>query len=252
VTRAVEGFKDHFSSHAAGYAAYRPRYPEAVLAYLGAIAPDRLLAWDCGCGSGQLSVPLGDWFAEVVATDASMEQIARAGTHPRVTYRVGTAEAGGLTAGSVDLVTVAQAVHWFDLPAFYAEVRRVLRPDGVIALVSYGVTVVNDAIDPVIAAFHDRELAAYWPPERAAALDGYRSLPFPFRPVVPPAVDMRAEWTLARMLGYVDTWSAVRAMEAAVGRAPFDRFAERLAAVWGPADTARTVRWPVGLRIGRV
>jgi len=245
-------FKDHFSEISAAYAAHRPSYPAALVARLARLAPARRLAWDAGCGSGQLSALLADQFERVVATDASPEQIGRAAPHPKVEYRCARAEASELPERVADLATAAQAVHWFDLPAYYAEVRRVVRPGGIVALISYGVVTVGTDLDAVIQPFYRNVLASYWPPERRHVDNGYRSLPFPFEELDAPAFEIRLEWRLLDLLGYVGTWSAVWALQQAEGPGPFATFRGALEAAWGPATTVRTVRWPLVLRVGRV
>jgi len=248
----VTTFKDHFSSHSAGYAAFRPGYPEALADYLAGIAPARDLALDCGCGSGQLSVLLAERFARVVATDASAQQIANAAPHQRIDYRRAPAEASGLAAASVDLVTVAQAAHWLDLEAFYAEARRVARPGAALALITYGIIELDGAPGAIVARFYHEVIGAFWPPERRHVETGYRSLDFPFDELEAPPMAMRADWSLAALIGYVDTWSAVRNAEKALGRAPIEAFAAELEAAWGAAEDAREIRWPLSLRVGRL
>ncbi len=246
------GFADHFSGRAAGYAAHRPVYPPALADFLAGAAPARELAWDAGCGSGQLSVVLAGRFARVIATDASAEQLAVAPPHPRITYRRAPAEVSGLPDGVADLAVAAQAAHWFDLPVYYAEVRRVARPGAIVALVTYGNMIVDDAVDPVIGRFYAQVLGRYWAPGRRHVEDGYRSLPFPFDECASPALEISARWALPHVLGYVGTWSAVRALEQTEGPAPLAAFAHDLARVWGPEETVRAVRWPLSLRVGRV
>ncbi|HLG89346.1 MAG TPA: class I SAM-dependent methyltransferase [Alphaproteobacteria bacterium] len=248
----MAAFKDHFSELAAGYAAHRPTYPRALADYLAGIAPARRLAWDCGCGSGQLSALLAEAFERVVATDASAEQIGSAAPAERVEYRVAPAEASGLPDASVDLVTVAQAAHWFDLPAFYAEARRVARPGAAIALVTYGIMEVDAEIDAVTMPFYYEALKGYWPPERAHVENGYRALEFPFEELAPPKLAIRVDWRLADLTGYVETWSAVRALKKARGEEPVLTLFEALARVWGPPERVRAVRWPLALRVGRL
>lgn len=248
----MSGSKDHFSSRAAGYAAHRPTYPTALVDFLAQAAPAPNLALDCGCGSGQLSVLLATRFSRVVATDASPRQIDHAASHPGVEYRIAPADRSGLGDASVDLVTAAQAAHWFDLESFYAEVRRVTRPGAALALVTYGAPEVNGRAGQVVRHFHDELLEPYWPPERRHVDDGYRSLPFPFTEIPAPVLTIELRWKLADLVGYLDTWSAVRKMEAAVGRAPFDRLVEDLIAAWGDPAEAQIVSWPLSLRVGRV
>ena len=245
-------FKDHFSDVAAAYAAYRPSYPAALVDFLVRVAPETRLVWDAGCGSGQLSVLLTGAFERVVATDASAEQIARAARHPKVEYRCAPAEASGLPAGVIDLATAAQATHWFDLPAYYAEVRRVTKAGGIVALISYGVVGVGAELDAIIRPFYRDVLAAFWPPERRHVDDGYRSLPFPFEEVEAPTFEIRLDWRLEDLVGYVGTWSAVWALEHAKGQGPFAKFRRELTDAWGQATAVRTVRWPLALRVGRV
>ncbi len=242
-------FKDHFSEVAAAYAAHRPTYPAALVDFLARLAPEQRLAWDAGCGSGQLSVLLAGRFDRVVATDASAEQIARAALHPKVEYRCGPAGVSGLPVGVVDLATAAQAAHWFDLPAYYAEVRRVTRSGGIVALITYGVVTAGADLDAVIQPFYRDVLGSYWPPERRHV--GYRSLPFPFAELDALALEIRLDWRLEDLVGYVATWSAVWALQQAEGPGPFATFRRALADVWGAA-AIRRVRWPLALRVGRV
>jgi len=245
-------FKDHFSSAAADYATHRPGYPAALIEHLADIAPATSRALDCGCGTGQLSVPLAARFESVVATDASAAQIANAEPHPRVEYHVALAEESGLPPHSLDLISVAQAAHWLDLQRFYAEVRRVARPGAVLALISYGVLELDGAPAPLVSHFYQRTLGPFWPDERRHVEEGYRRLPFPFAELPAPALAIEADWRLAELLGYIDTWSAVRALEKAHGRTLLEDFAAELSAAWGDPGTARRVRWPLAMRLGRL
>lgn len=245
------GFKDHFSTGSADYAANRPDYPPELGAFLAAHTPGHDLALDCGCGSGQLSLLLAEHFARIVATDASAQQIAAARPHPRIAYRVAPAEASGLAPESADLIAAAQAAHWFDLSAFYAEAWRVARPGALVALVSYGVMHVAGDAEPLVQEFYWRTIGPYWPPERRHVEEGYRSLPFPFAEITPPDLAIERAWTRDQFLGYVATWSAVREAETAVGRGPLDAFAALLAKCW-PDGERRQVRWPLAVRAGRV
>ncbi len=245
-------FSDHFSSVSGAYADFRPRYPSALFEWLAGIVPDRALAWDCACGSGQASIDLADRFEGVIATDASESQLAGARPHPRITYRTAPAEDSGLPDGSVDLIAVAQALHWFDLPRFYAEARRVLKSGGVLAAWSYGIqTVAGDDANALVGHFYHDVVGAYWPPERKLVEAGYRTMDFPFTEWQAPAFEMCVDWPLARLLGYFSSWSATGRYIKARGEDPVAALAEDLGQVWGDPLSPRKVTWPLALRAGR-
>lgn len=245
-------FKDHFSARSAAYAAHRPTYPAALVDYLAGLCRETGSALDAGCGTGQLSVLLAERFARVVGTDASAQQIAKAQAHARVEYRVAPAERSGLPDSSVDLVTAAQAAHWFDLPAFYAEARRVGRPGAVIALVTYGVIEADAEIGPAIRHFYHDVVGPYWPPERRHVEEGYRSFAFPFAEATPPPLAIAVEWRAADLIGYADTWSAVREAEKILGQEPLERFRREILLAWGDPERRRAIRFPLSLRVGRL
>ncbi len=246
-------FADHFSGVASEYAEFRPRYPDALFDWLAALAAHRDLAWDCATGSGQAAVALASRFERVIATDASAGQIAVAPPHPRVEYRVAPAEASGLPPASVDLLTVAQALHWFDRPAFYAEARRVMRPGGIVAAWTYGHPSIDEPrADAVLQRFYSETVGLYWPEERALVDAGYRTIDFPFAEVAPPPFEMETRWTLVSLVGYVSTWSAVTRFREAGKGDPVPAFAEALATHWGDRGLPRRIAWPLALRVGRV
>lgn len=244
-------FKDHFSERSADYAANRPTYPTQLARFLAEHSPGRGVALDCGCGTGQLSVQLAEHFAHVVATDASVAQIAATTPHPSVCYRVASAEASGLAPASADLIVAAQAEHWFDLPAFYAEAKRVAVPGALLALVTYGVFHVEGDVEPLIQEFYWKTIGPFWPPGREHVEDGYRSLPFPTGEIGSPDMAIELTWTRGELLAYVDTWSAMRAAEKTIGRKPFEDFASKLAEAW-PDGERRDVRWPLSIRAGHL
>lgn len=245
-------FKDHFSTVSSAYADFRPTYPAALFDWLAAIAPGRGLVWDCACGNGQASVDLAARFDRVAATDASAAQIAGATPHERIEYRQAPAEASGLADGSVDLVAVAQALHWFDLPAFFAEAERVLKPGGVLAVWSYGVqTVEGDDIDARVQHFYREAVGPYWPPERALVEEGYRSIRLPFTEFEVPRFEMSVQWPLDRLLGYFASWSATGRYIKARGENPVAALAQELGPAWGDPKAARRVAWPLAVRAAR-
>ena len=240
---ATPSFKDHFSAHASSYARYRPRYPEALFAYLASLCPAHDLAWDCATGNGQAAHGLAAYFDHVVATDASADQIANAAPHAHVAYHVAPAARSPLAAHTADLVTVAQALHWFDFDAFYAEVHRVLKPGAVVAAWTYGLLQINPTLDALIQRYYSDVVGRYWPPERRLVEDGYRSLPFPFDEIRPPRFTMSLLWTLDDLLGYLGTWSATRRFIDANTTNPVEHIAADLAGAWGdPADT-KLIQW---------
>jgi len=253
-------FHDHFSERAPGYAAYRPGYPRELVDYLfDSVTRDLTMAsansqtvWEAGCGSGQLTQVLAERFQRVIATDASAEQIARAEPHRNVEYRITLADASGLPDHSVELAVAAQAAHWFDLDRYYEEVRRVVRPGGLVALIVYGIHISDDPkIDKVVKEFYGPTLSAYWPPQRKLVEEEYRTIPFPFAEIHAPKFEMKADWNLEEMLGYVETWSAVGVMAKAEGRGPIDEFRRELGDAWKDKQVRRTIRWPLSMRMGR-
>jgi SAM-dependent methyltransferase len=244
-------FADHFSATAPDYARFRPRYPAALFDWLVARVPAARVAWDCATGSGQAAVALADRVPLVVASDPSTAQLAGVPPHPRVHRLAATAERSGLRAASVDLLTVAQALHWFDLPAFVAEAHRVVRLGGVVAAWSYANPTITPAVDAAIAELYDGVLGPWWPPERRLVERGYADLPFPFTDLAPPPVAMTAHWTLAELAGYLGTWSATAAYRRARGTDPIAATLPTLAAAWGDAETRREVRWPLVVLAGR-
>lgn len=244
-------FKDYFSKQAADYAGYRPTYPAELFAWLASVAPGSDAAWDCGTGSGQAAVGLAEHFAAVEATDPSAAQLEHAAPHPRVRYRRARGEESGLGDRSVDVATAAQALHWLELSTFWREVRRVLRPHGVVAVWGYDVVRVAPAVDAVIDHFYGETLRDYWAPERRMVDDRYRSIDFPFAELDAPPFDMRARWTRAQLVGYLRTWSAVRTFVEREGRDPVSDVERVLSAAWPDPAEARSVRWPLFMRAGR-
>jgi len=247
----MASFHDHFSERAPQYASARPTYPPALAAYLATLPRTAGLAWEVGCGSGQLTRDVAHHFTRVMATDPSFAQILQAPAHQRITYHCALAEASALRNASADLCYAAQAAHWFDIERYYSEVRRVARAGGVVALISYGGTRVSAEVDDVLQHFHSAVLGRYWPPERRHVDAHYETLPFPFEQIATPSFQMQLEWTLDDLVAYVKTWSAVQALQKAQGTEQLDEFIARLRERWGAAQTARKVSWPVVLKAGR-
>jgi SAM-dependent methyltransferase len=245
-------FKDHFSSRAGDYTRYRPGYPAALFEWLSRQCSQHETAWDCGCGNGQAAIELVSYYRQVLATDLSRQQIEQALPHERINYSVATAEESGLPDASIDLIVVAQALHWFDFDRFYNEVRRVAHPDGLLAAISYGEVRVEGKAERIVSRFYHDIIGPFWPPERRYVDQGYRSLPFPFVEIVAPSFDMQVNWNLEQLIGYLGTWSAVKKYEQVKGENPLEPIAEELQKVWADQDLPRLVSWPLTLRVGRV
>lgn len=243
-------FKDYFSGHATSYAQARPSYPLQLFEYLASLCGETSLAWDCATGNGQSAVALAAHFARVVATDGSYNQIAEAQRLGNIDYRVAVAEESTIPSGSVDLVTVSQALHWFDLERFFAVVDDVLKPAGVLAVWSYGIHSIDPAVDEVVNVLYRNTLEGYWTPERDLVEQGYKTIDFPFESVNPPAYSMSLQWTRQQVEAYLRSWSAVQKYQAAKGVDPVGDMSASLQAVWGEQD-AKTIEWPLTLIVRR-
>lgn len=210
------------------------------------------LAWDCGAGNGQASTELARYFKRVVATDASEAQISQATPHSAVEYCVSPSESSGLDKSCTDIVVVAQALHWFDLASFYAEVRRVLKPDGLLAVWSYGVLNVGGGdVNSIVQRFYHEDVAHYWPPERRHVETAYRDLDFPFRRISAPIFTMKVRWNLGQLLGYFRSWSATARFIKVNDFDPVERINQKLLACWGDPNQVRTIEWPLVILLGK-
>ncbi len=250
VATTALSFKDHFSEQSAQYANYRPRYPAELFQFLVDQCRRHELAWDCATGSGQAAVALGEFFACVIATDASDTQIACAIPHANVSYRVATAEASGLDDASVDVLTVGQALHWFDRERFYAEAKRVLAPGGLLAAWCYGLCHVTDECDGVVLELYSDIVNEFWPPERRLVEERYAGIAMPAAEIEVPRFNIYADWAVDDMLGYLRTWSACSRYRKAHACDPVTLIAGKLHDAWGTGS--RPVRWPLTLRVCRL
>ncbi len=243
-------FKDYFSCAAVQYRQYRPRYPAELFEWLASLPRNHQRAWDCATGNGQAAVALSRHFKEVVATDASRSQVREAERLGNILYAVGLAETVPLPSASLDLVTVAQAAHWFDLSRFYEEATRTLKQSGVLALWTYGLCRISPQIDKQLNSIYSEILGPFWPAERRLVDEKYRTLPFPFREMEAPSFFMREYWTCEHFLMYMSTWSAVGEYSKATGNDPMPRIMKILSEVWQAPEASREIRWPISLRIG--
>lgn len=240
-----------FSVASDHYAAARPQYPAALFDELASRAPDRERAWDCATGSGQAAVALAERFGAVDATDVSPEQIAHAAAHERVRYSVQSAEATAFPDGSFGLVTVAQALHWFDFERFWPEVQRVLKPGGLFAAWTYTWPHISEAADRIVEAELLDVIRDYWAPQNRLAWDGYADVPFPFRELPAPKVSLALDWDLDQFLAYVGTWSATRRCVEEKGKGVLGNLGAALAREWTERRSKRKVVMEFHCRVGR-
>lgn len=243
--------KDLFSDNASAYARYRPIYPDALFAQLATLMPTRLKAWDCGTGNGQIAQALIPFFDQIFATDISEKQLDHAFQHPKIYYSLEPAEQSSFPDQFFDLVVVAQAIHWFDFDRFYKEVKRTLKPQGLLRVSGYGLFRATPPINERIDHFYQYTIETYWDAERKYIDEAYQTIPFPFQEISFPAFQMNTVWTLADLIGYINTWSAVKYWIKDKGFNPTMALAEELALVW-PNETNVSIRFPLLIRVGRV
>lgn len=246
----MDTFKDHFSRQAAIYAQFRPVYPEALFAYLSSLTTTHDLAWDCGTGSGQCAIQLVNFYDSVYASDPSTQQISHAQPHERITYKVEKAEQSGLRDNSADLITVAQALHWFDFDRFYTEVNRVLKPGGVLAAIAYINPRVAPVIDKLVDELHDNTLKDFWRAENRMVEQEYTTIPFPFTTIEAPAFNIEKEVSREAFTGHIRTWSAIQRYIDTCGINPVDQLEREIAQHWNPHEI-KTASWKLILKTGR-
>ncbi len=244
-------FKDLFSARSTDYAKFRPTYPDALFQYLVKLTPAQKLAWDCGTGSGQAAVILARYFDKVVATDSSESQLENVVRHPQIEYHQATAERSNLDDKCADLITVAQAFHWFNPHDFFREARRVGKPGSILAFWCYGLANITPDIDAIVWRLYDGILGSYWEAERKLVEEGYRNVEIPFEEIKGPTFDMTADWSLDHLIGYLGTWSALQKYIKLNTTNPLETIFAELKMAWGTADR-RSVKWPLGLRVAKI
>jgi len=244
-------FEDHFSELAETYSKYRPNYPKKLFEYLSDCCKEHKQAWDCGTGNGQAAISLAEYFDNIYATDASKEQLSQAPSHPKMIFKNEPAEKVSLEDSSTDLVTVAAAVHWFNFEKFYSEVKRVLKPEGIIAVWGYHLFKITPAIDKLLIKYYSEILKDYWPEQFHFVDTRYTDLPFPFKEITPPKFEMTTEWNLDQVAGFLSSWSGTKFYYQKVGHHPLNEIWGDLVKAWGNEQLSRTAHWPLYMRIGR-
>lgn len=245
-------FEHLFSAQSDAYSANRPTYDRALFAWLAERSPATALAWDCGCGSGQATRDLAQCFERVIATDINAEQLSHAPALPNVDYRREPAEDVSIDDASVDLTFVAQALHWFDVDRFYEEVRRVSKPRALLAVLSYNVCTISPELDALVWQLYRDRVGPYWAAERRHVETGYADIPFPFETIEAPAAALAVSWDLSRLLGYMESWSAVASYRRATGNDPVEAMRDAFTQAWGEPGSCRTVAWPLTIKVGVV
>jgi ubiquinone/menaquinone biosynthesis C-methylase UbiE len=242
--------KDNFSEQSNLYSRFRPGYPRQLFDFLLPLVPDKKTAWDCGTGNGQLAVKLSQYFTEVYATDLSSAQIDNAFTKKNIFYAVENVEETLFSDNKFDLITIAQAIHWFDFKNFYHEADRTLKPGGIIAVIGYDVFRINEKINLLVDQFYRKTTGPYWDKERKYIDDHYKTIPFPFKEIETPDFSMHYNWEFGQVIGYLNTWSAVQHYIRKNNENPVEKFAEQLKQLWGNV-LKRKVTFPVFMRTGR-
>ena len=240
-----------FSSNSDDYKKFRPVYPKQLIEHLAELAPAHDLAWDCGCGTGQVSTALSKYFKQVVGTDISKGQIKNAVRAGNIIYRVSAEDESGLDENSADLVTCAQALHWFDTDKFYNEVKRVLKPGGIVAVWTYNLFRINKEIDSLIDNLYFDIIYNYWPEERKHVENNYTELDFPFTKLATPLFSMEAEWSLDELIGYINTWTGVQNYIELECFSPLEFIEKELAAIWGNKKSKKKIIWPLTVIVGK-
>ncbi len=245
----LKNMKDRFSTANKSYAKFRPDYPNSLIQYLVSLTPNSTNVWDCGTGNGQLAKHLAEYFQSVYATDISENQLHEAFQKENIYYSKQSAEHTKFQDNQFDMVTVAQAVHWFDGLAFANEVKRVLKPGGIIVLIGYGLLSINDDIDPSLQSFYTDIVGPYWDPERKHIDSAYQDIHFPYKELTTPTFVQHYDWTHDQFIGYLGTWSSVKRYIDNKGESPIPWIIDKTAANW--TDTLR-VSFPIFLRVGKL
>lgn len=248
----MENFKDNFSTQSDAYHKYRPSYPKELFEYLSSLCNSHDLAWDCGTGNGQSAAGLANYFQKVYATDPSEPQIKNAVSHPKIFYKVEKAENNSLKNNSVDLITVAQALHWFDFDLFYSEVNRVLKPKGIFAAWTYGLPQISLEIDAVTHHFHDTIVGEFWQKENQFVSDEYKTIPFPFNEIETPSFQFQKKITLEDLKGLFLSWSATQRYKDQNGTNPVSEIENDLQDLWKNSKKTKLATWNIFLKVGRL
>ncbi len=241
----------HFDKCSDFYKAGRPGYPEELFGYLHSLCEDHELAWDAGCGTGQATVALAKYFRRVIGTDISHSQIGNAEKHERVEYSVQPAEKTDIEEGSVDLVTVATALHWFEHHRFWREVKRVLKPEGVFAAWGYSWFKIDEKLDHTLKKVLLEKIEPFWPEKNKLLWDGYRGLEIPLEKISGPTYRLILNWNFRQLFQYLESWSAVDKAKSEYGSQFIEKVKEDVLSAWGDEEEEKEVSMDVVTTVHR-
>ncbi len=242
--------KDYFSAQSKTYASFRPTYPDELYQFILQHVKNKGDAWDCATGNGQVAQYLAGHFASVHATDISVQQLQHAIKKNNIYYAVSPAEQTSFYDHQFDLITVAQALHWFDRDAFYQEVRRVSKPGGILAIWGYSFLKIDPVIDKLILEFYNGTVGPYWDNARRLVEDGYRSIEFPFDRLTSPEFEIKLQWTIDQLSGYLLSWSATQKFMEVKGYDPVKPLIIEIRKRW--SGKQKNVSWPLFTLVGKV
>ncbi|MES1214784.1 MAG: class I SAM-dependent methyltransferase [Bacteroidota bacterium] len=243
--------KDNFSRQSDLYSKFRPVYPQELYDFIIGNLKERKVAWDCGTGNGQAAQELSKYFEQVFATDISQKQIDNAYKAGNIIYSVQPAEKTNFADNSFDLISVSQALHWFQFDEFYSEVKRVARPGAWIAVWMYGLLNISPEIDEIVCVqFYKNTLGIYWDYERKFVDENYSTIPFPFREIQTPLFEIHYKWTLQELEGYLNTWSALQKFIAINQFNPVDVIIQKIKPI--VRNEKMNVVFPLHLRMGQI
>ena len=247
----MKEFKDLFSKQSATYAKYRPGYPIALFEYLSSLVPEKNMAWDVATGNGQSAISLSRYFKQVIATDASEQQIAHATPAENIIYKTEPAEYSSLADESINLITVAQALHWFNFEKFYKEVNRVIKNNGIIAAWAYTIPSHNEEVNQLINHFHDEVVGSYWQAENKLIIDEYKAIPFPFEAIASPQFMIEKQMNLCELIGHLQSWSATQKFIQDKKTDPTEKLFNQLLLYWKNPDESKNISWKIILKVGK-
>ena len=250
----TNNFKDNFSTQSKEYSFSRPTYPDELFIFLSELTPSHELAWDCATGNGQAAIELCKYFDKIIASDASEKQIQNKFERQNILYSVFPAEKANISNNSVDLITVAQGLHWFNFEQFYSEVRRVAKKKAIIAAWSYAMHKITPEIDKISDRldFGGDILGDYWAKEIRYVQEDYKTIPFPFEEITTPKFTISTKWNLDQLLNYLDTWSAIRKYRSEKDADPLILIKNEIKPYWEDELEEKPVTWTINLKVGRI